>query len=56
MDCVRAAGPGPLPTRTLWHAVYDCHDKSLDIDFYLGESGASEEERRSGYLHFQLEP
>jgi hypothetical protein len=43
------------PTRTLWHAIYDCHDKSLGIDFYLGEKDANGNEKRSGYLHFQLE-
>ena len=54
--CVRAVGQGAVPGRTLWHAVYDCHDKSLEIDFYLGENGADGKEKRSGYVHFQLEP
>ena len=54
--CVRAAGQGRAPGRTLWHSLYDCHDKSLDIDFYLGENGADGQDKRSGYLHFQLEP
>ncbi len=53
--CVRAVGQGTVPGRTLWHSVYDCHDKSLEIDFYLGENGANGKEKRSGYLHFQLE-
>ena len=53
--CVRAVGQGTVPTRTLWHAIYDCQDKSLEIDFYLGENGASGKEKRSGYLHFRLE-
>ncbi len=50
--CVQRSGG---PVRTLWHSLYDCHDKSLDIDFYLGEKGAKGQEKRSGYLHFQLE-
>ncbi len=54
--CVSAVAPGTLPTRTLWHAIYDCYDKSLEIDFYLGEEDASGREKRSGYLHFQLDP
>jgi hypothetical protein len=53
--CVRAVGQGTVPTRTLWHAIYDCHDKSLEIDFYLGENGANGKEKRSGYLRFELE-
>ena len=54
--CVRAFGGGAIPPRTLWHAIYDCHDKSLDIDFYLGENGADRPNKRSGYVHFQLQP
>ena len=54
--CVRAVGGGAVPARTLWHAMYDCHDKTLAIDFYLGESDASGGEKRSGYVHFRLDP
>jgi len=43
------------PERTLWHALYDCQDVTLDVDFYLGEPPSSgEPERRSGYLKFRL--
>lgn len=52
--CVRAPGWGTPPVRTLWHALYDCHDSSLEVDFYLGLDGASGEERRSGYVRFKL--
>jgi hypothetical protein len=62
--CVRArssAGqrvPG-LPAslnRTLWHAVYDCQDRSMEVDFYLGEDPAAPNgEKRSGYLRFKLD-
>ncbi len=53
----------PIPTgsnrpvgRTLWHAVYDCDNKSALIDFYLGDDAkAPHGQRRSGYLEFHLE-
>ena len=54
--CVRAVGGGAVPGRTLWHAIYDCHDKSLEVDFYLGENGPDGQNKRSGYVHFQLRP
>jgi len=57
-ECVRAVeNPafGP-PDRTLWHALYDCQDLTLDVDFYLGEGRSPDEpHRRSGYLKFRLE-
>ncbi|HLV81528.1 MAG TPA: C45 family peptidase [Chthonomonadaceae bacterium] len=44
------------PNRTLWHALYDLHDKSVEIDFYLGEDPKSPRgDRRSGYLSFRLQ-
>jgi hypothetical protein len=62
--CIKAKGPptprGPnLPPRlerTLWYALYDCHDLSVEIDFYLGEDPAAlNGEKRSGYLRFTLD-
>jgi len=52
--CVKAYSPAPLSVRTLWHGLYDCEERALDVDFYLGADSAGEE-RRSGYLHFWLE-
>jgi hypothetical protein len=51
------AEPAKTPDRTLWHAVYDCTERSLDVDFYLGEDPTDAElgQRRSGYLKFRLE-
>jgi hypothetical protein len=44
------------PNRTLWHAIYDIHDKSVDLDFYLGEDPHSPRgDRRSGYQSFRLQ-
>ena len=42
-------------TRTLWHGLYDCDERSLDVSFYLGDDPASGAARRSPYLHFQLD-
>ena len=43
------------PDRTIWHSVYDCHEKTLEVDFYLGEDpSAPKGQRRSGYLRFSL--
>jgi hypothetical protein len=51
-----AASPGL--SRTLWHCVYDCVARSLDIKFYLcdepGSRGAFSE-RYSDYFWFVLE-
>ncbi len=45
----------PHPTRTLWHAVYDTHEKSMEISYYLREDTASPNgTHRSPYLRFQL--
>ena len=59
------AGSGLLPraprrtpgvaTRTLWHGLYDCVERSLDVSFYLGENPTGGAVRRSRYLHFQLD-
>ena len=63
--CVKASSPagtrapdGPVRlNRTLWHSIYDCADRSMEVDFYLGEDGsAPAKEKRSGYLRFKLEP
>jgi hypothetical protein len=57
-DGVRATGSegSRAPNRTLWHALYDCEDRTLDVDFYLGEAPSpGGGERRSGYLKFRLE-
>jgi predicted choloylglycine hydrolase len=41
-----------LPSRTLWHSLYDIEHKKLSVDFYLGEQG--EKIKRSGYIDFKL--
>ncbi len=45
------------PERTLWHALYDCDERSLEVDFYLGEGPGVDAGRpkRSGYLKFKLD-
>ncbi|MGM7681440.1 C45 family autoproteolytic acyltransferase/hydrolase [Cytobacillus sp. Hm23] len=40
------------PTRTLWHSIYNIEDRTILIDFYLGEE--NETIKRSGYIHFSL--
>jgi hypothetical protein len=51
-------GAEPSLSRTLWHCVYDCVARSLDIKFYLsdepGEKGGFSE-RYSDYFWFVLE-
>jgi hypothetical protein len=41
------------PARTLWHAIYDLEDRSVAVDFYLGDEpdGAI---RRSPYVELAL--
>lgn len=41
-----------LPSRTLWHSLYDIKNKRLSVDFYLGEEG--QKIKRSGYIDFNL--
>lgn len=41
-----------LPSRTLWHSIYDIENKKLSVDFYLGEEG--KKIKRSGYIDFNL--
>jgi len=44
------------PGRTLWHALYDCTDNSMSVDFYLGDDpNAPRGQKRSGYLSFKLD-
>jgi Acyl-coenzyme A:6-aminopenicillanic acid acyl-transferase len=51
----RGAPKAKNPDRTIWHSVYDCHEKTLEVDFYLGEDpSAPKGQRRSGYLRFSL--
>ena len=50
--------PVPSPDRTLWHALYDCEEGSLEISFYLRDALGADGGRtpqRSPYLKFQLE-
>ena len=52
---VRAGGYFNSPARTLWHSLYDCNDRTLSIDFYLGDDpSVPTGEKRSGYLEFTL--
>jgi hypothetical protein len=37
-----------ISDRTLWHSIYDCHDCSLQVSFYLSD------EKRTEYLKFAL--
>jgi hypothetical protein len=52
--CVHRQGPAGT-TRTLWHGLYDCAERSLDVSFYLGEDHEGQGARRSPYLHFRLD-
>jgi hypothetical protein len=36
----------------MWHAVYVPEERSVEIDFYLGDDGGI---RRSGYRRFSLQ-
>ena len=40
-------------SRTIWHAVYDTEERSLDASFYLGDNPDGTD-RRSPYRSFQL--
>ncbi len=53
--CVRAMADKAVPERTLWYAIYDSTDLSLQIDFYLGEDPEPSKDRRSEAIRFQLE-
>lgn len=63
---VRPTSPAPqdfsyAPNRTLWHALYDTRQLSLEVSFYLGESPPAEGEvkpifRYSDPITFQLAP
>lgn len=50
--CV-AVPAGVRVAATMWHAVYDLSDKSVDISFCLSQDSEASE-RRSPYLHFKL--
>ena len=52
----KAQPRGAVVGRTLWHALYDLTDNSMQIDFYLGDDEASpNKQKRSGYQTFKLE-
>lgn len=47
-----------VPSRTLWHSLYDQESGSVEISFYLGEApepGGVYRERRSDYITFVLD-
>lgn len=56
-----AAADDPLravPTRTVWHNLYDQQAGAMEVSFYLGESvlpDGTRRERRSDYLRFTLD-
>jgi hypothetical protein len=50
--CVHREDPA-LPSRTLWHGLYDASDRGLEVSFYLGDDPAGGV-RRSPYLQFAL--
>lgn len=50
--CV-AVPPAVQGAATLWHSVYDLHDKTLKISFFLGHE--NDVERRTPYLLFKLD-
>lgn len=57
----KVTDPTRAPHRTLWHAVYDTYEKSLEIKFYLGEKPDPQNKDRvvlkySDYIKFKLNP
>ena len=52
MHTVRVEGPEPV-ARTMWTALYDLTERSVTLEFYLGESAAGPQ-RRSGDLTYAL--
>jgi hypothetical protein len=52
MRAVRVEGPDPV-ARTLWSALYDLDERSLTVEFYLGE-GEDRRQRRSGDLTYRF--
>jgi len=54
------ANPAIVPSRTLWHGLYDIDARSLEIDFYLGDVPGAEQQGevrvvRSDYRMFRLD-
>jgi hypothetical protein len=50
-----AAMKGRNIGRTLWHSIYDLHENSLEVSFYLGEDESSSSgQKRTDYLKFKL--
>lgn len=50
--CVAAANPH-YSGRTIWHSLYNCAERSMQVSFYLGDDNSGVP-RRSDYLTFQL--
>ena len=47
-----------VPSRTIWHSLYDQEAGSVEISFYLGEAlepDGAYRERRSDYATFVLD-
>lgn len=50
------ASPNSVPGRTIWHSVYIPEERSLQVNFYLGEPEQTEDGiRRSEYFRFSLD-
>jgi len=47
--------PQPIADRTIWHSVYDCSERSLEICFYMRDDPAEEMNVYSPYSVFKLE-
>ncbi len=48
--------PANMLSRTLWHSLYNVEQRTVAVDFYLGETGDGDttKEIRSGYYEFAL--
>ena len=48
--------PASMLARTLWHSLYNVEQRTVAVDFYLGETGEGDttKEIRSGYYEFAL--
>ena len=44
--------PPPVPERTIYHNLYDCNRKSMQVSFYRKDGNGKQE--RTGYFQFEL--
>lgn len=47
--------PQPVADRTVWHSIYDCSERSLEVCFYLRDDPMGDTPLYSPYMHFMLD-